>query len=63
MAKFWLTQRTTVPTSEEDSWRTRVYNMEDVEVLIDQGLRMKVEAGDEIALRMMCGDQTRIERA
>jgi hypothetical protein len=64
--KFWVIERKKTVTDEsgdEDTWQERVYNLPDTTVLVDHGIRLKVDTADEIALRMMVSDQCSIERA
>ncbi len=64
MATFWVTERRNIQVdeSEETSWQERVENLSDVEVLFYGEKRMKVRTGDEISLRMVCGDVCTVER-
>lgn len=64
MATYWVTERknATVNEGDESCWQERVENLPDVEVLVHQGNRMKVKAGDEISLRMVCSDVCTVER-
>lgn len=62
MAVFLISEKTTVPV--DDDWQVKVENLPDVEVLqYLPNKKMKVDAGDEISLRMMVGHCCRIDRA
>lgn len=64
MAVYMVTERSNIPPEQgEIAWQDRVSNLPDVEVLQHFGSRMKVQTGDEIGLRMVCGDRCNIVRA
>jgi hypothetical protein len=63
MAVYKITETKKDPDNEGTyPWNRRVANLPDIEVLYDWGYEMKVRTGDEINLRMACGDVCRIQK-